>query len=57
MYFVPGLRGGFKYIVAFLTRLGVKVIVDFTGIMLFRNPYGKFTLLLKCDYWFGSCSH
>jgi hypothetical protein len=37
----PGLSGGVKYSAAVLERLGSKVVVDFTGSMLHRNPFGK----------------
>jgi hypothetical protein len=33
VYFVPGTTGATKYIVAFVTRVLVKVVVDFTGLL------------------------
>ena len=41
VYCLRGLSGGVKYTLAFITRLGNKVIVDFTGVIFCRNPYGK----------------
>lgn len=39
VFFVPGLTGAVKYTVAFLERIVVKLINDFSGVMLHRNPY------------------
>ena len=42
-YFVP-LEGAVKHFAAFFTRIVVKILVDYTGLMMFRNPYGKTVL-------------
>ena len=39
-YFVP-LEGAVKYVTAFVARVVAKVLVDYTGLMIFRNPYGE----------------
>ena len=38
-YYVP-VEGVLLYVVAFSQRLLIKIVVDFTGIALMRNPYG-----------------
>ena len=40
LYFTPG-DGALKYITAFLERFVIKTLVDFTGLLIFRNPYGE----------------
>ena len=39
VYYVPGLSGGSKYTIGFISRVLVKATVDMTGMMLLRNPY------------------
>ena len=38
-YCWPTLSGIFAVVVSFLTRIGVKIIVDFSGCIHFRHPY------------------
>ena len=38
--YVP-MKGSIKYIVSIIVRTGIKVIGDFTGLILLRTAYGK----------------
>ena len=39
VYYIPGLTGLLKYVVAFLLRLVVKLLADVTGLLIARNAY------------------
>ena len=39
VYFVPGLTGAIKFVVAFVMRLAIKVLTDVTGSLKERNAY------------------
>ena len=46
IYFTP-FKGITKYIMSFMERMVGKVLVDYTGLMLLRGPYGKRGSLLS----------
>ena len=49
VYFVP-MAGTLKYTLAFLGRIFVKMLVDFSGVLMMRGPYGKTIFHLRIRF-------